>query len=52
MGCSESGKDANNLKPKLHFPVNDKYVTDVIAWKLLIVLSSLSRLDLNLQIIF
>ena len=28
MGYSESGKDANNLKPKLHFPVNDKYVTD------------------------
>ena len=31
MGCSESDtfcKDANNLKPKLQFQVNDKYVTD------------------------
>ena len=28
MGCSESGKDVNNLKPKLQFQVNDKYVTD------------------------
>ena len=45
------GKDANNLKPKLQFQVMINML--LIAWKLLIVLmSSLSRLDLNLQIIF
>ena len=45
------GKDANNLKLKLKFQVNDKYVTGGMKIKIVLMIS-LSRLDLNLQIIF
>ena len=46
------GIDTNSLKQKLKFQVNDKYVTGSLEIANIVLMSSLSRLNLNLRVIF